>query len=849
MVYFSRWKIIGVITLCVLGALIAAPNLVSKGTLAKLPGWVPTRQVNLGLDLRGGSYLLLQIDLDALAKSRLDSTLDAARAALRTAKIPFTGAEAEGDAVRITLRDPAQTQEAVAALNKLDAGPVGATSTYEVKTTGAGEIGVAMSETAVRNIANQALEQSIEIVRRRVDETGVAEPQIAAQPPNRILVQLPGVQDPERIKKLLGTTAKMDFHLVDETGVPDPAHVPPGDLLLEDDSMKGRGLPPQPILVKKKVEVSGENLTNARAATDQQTGGWVVNFQFDSIGARKFAQVTQQNVNHRFAIVLDNKVITAPNIREPITGGTGQISGSFTAQDASDLAVLLRAGALPAPMKIAEERSVGPDLGADSIKAGIYATLGGLMLVLIYMLCSYGLFGVFADIAVLVNLVLTIAALSLLQATLTLPGIAGLLLSVGMSVDANILINERIREESKNGKPPFSAMEAGFSRAWSTIIDSNLTTLLKMAILFLFGAGVVKGFAVTISLGIMISMFTATILVRLMMTSWMRRVRPKQLRISLIRFVPDKTNIKFMRGRYAGLITSAVLSIASVILFFAPGLNYGTDFKGGIQIELKTDGPADFAALRSDLVKLGVGEPKLQTFGAPDEVLIRLERQPGGDDAQQATVQKVKADLTEHFAGSSIRRTEEVGATVSNELFWDGMKALGGALVAMLIYIWFRFEWQFGVGAVLTLVLDVTKTIGLFALFGWQFDLTSIAAILTIMGYSINDKVVVYDRVRENLRKYRSMPLRELIDLSINETLSRTIGTSTSVFLATIPLWLIGGSALHEFSYVTLFGIVISTTSSIFIAAPILLFLGEKKLRRNSGSVAGRKTPQPAAAE
>ncbi len=845
MFYFSRWRTIGIIAVCVLGVLLALPNLISRDVLNKLPGFLPTRQVNLGLDLRGGSYLLLQLDLSALNKERLDATLDGAQSTLRTGKMYFTNADVEGNAVHITLRDPDQTQAAIAALDKTDTADSNGLSSYKITSPTPGEIQIALTETALRARAGQAIEQSVEIVRRRIDESGVNEPEIARQDPDRILVQLPGVQDPDRIKNLLGTTAKMDFHLVDETAPPDPAHVPPGDMLLiDDESRAGRG--PEPILVHRKIEVSGGNLTDASASTNSQTGGWIVNLRFDSVGARKFGLMTEQNVNHRFAVVLDNKVITAPNILGPIPGGTGFIEGNFTAQSANDLAVLLRAGALPAPLKIIEERSVGPDLGVDSIKAGIYATLVGLLLVVLYMLFSYGLFGLFADAAVLVNLVLTIGVLSLLQATLTLPGIAGLLLSVGMSVDANILINERIREETKNGKPPFSAMEAGFSRAWSTIIDSNLTTLLKMAILFLFGAGVVKGFAVTISIGIMISMFTATVLVRLMMTSWLRRVRPKQLKISLIRFVPDKTKIAFMKGRILGLTTSAVLSTASVILFFSPGLNYGTDFKGGIQVELKTQGPADFAALRTDLDRLGVGGVQLQQFGAPDEVLIRLEHQAGGDDAQQAAVEKVKTDLTQHFPAAAIRRTEEVGATVSDELFWDGMKALGGALVAMLAYIWFRFEWQFGVGAVVTLVLDVTKTIGLFALFRWQFDLTSIAAILTIMGYSINDKVVVYDRVRENLRKYRSMPLRQLIDLSINETLSRTIGTSTSVFLATLPLWLIGGQALHEFAYVTLFGIVISTTSSIWIAAPILLFLGENKLRRNATTVAGA---EPAAAE
>jgi SecD/SecF fusion protein len=824
MVYFSRWKITAVIAVCILGMLIAAPNLLSRDTLARLPGWVPTRQVNLGLDLRGGSYLLLQIDLNTLTKERLDTVLDSARTALRTAKIPFTSAEIEGNGVHITLRDPSQTQDALSALNKLDSGPVGTASTYEIKSGAAGDIKMSVTETAARERAGKALEQSVSIVRRRIDATGVAQPQISRQDPDRILLELPGVKDPEQIKKIIGTTAKM----------------------------KGRTGQVQPILVKRKIEVSGENLTDAHAATDQQTGGWVVNFKFDSVGARKFALVTEQNVGHRFAVVLDGKVVTAPNIREPITGGSGQISGNFTAQDAADTALLLNAGALPAPIKFIEERSVGPDLGADSIKAGIYATALGLVLVLVYMLVSYGLFGLFADIAVIVNLVLTIAALSLLQATLTLPGIAGLLLSVGMSVDANILINERIREETKNGKPPFSAMEAGFSKAWSTIIDSNLTTLIKMAILYAFGAGVVRGFAVTIFLGIMISMFTATILVRLMMTTWMRRYRPKQLKISLIRFVPDKTTIRFMKGRFFGIGLSVVLSTASIILFFAPGLNYGIDFVGGIQMEVQTDGPADFGKLRGDLDKLGLGAAHLQQFGAPDQVLVRLDRQPGGDDAQQAAVSKVKADLAQNFPGSQVRSTSAVGATVSGELFWDGMKALGFALLAMLAYIWFRFEWQFGVGAVLTLILDVTKTIGFFAvtgwLLGWQFDLESIAAILAIMGYSINDKVVVYDRVRENLRKYRTMPLRELIDLSINETLSRTIGASTSVFLATIPLALIGGQALLPFAAVMLYGIILSTTSSIWIAAPILLFLGENKLRRNATTVVGRG-PATAAAE
>ncbi len=301
-----------------------------------------------------------------------------------------------------------------------------------------------------------------------------------------------------------------------------------------------------------------------------------------------------------------------------------------------------------------------------------------------------------------------------------------------------------------------------------------------------------------------------------------------------LRFVPDGTKIQFMKGRILGLATSAVLSAISVFLWFHPGLNLGIDFRGGIVMEVRMTQAADFGQIRGKLNELGLGTVALQEFGGPQDVLIRLERQPGDDAAQQRAVGVVRASLEKEFPGAVVRRTEAVGATVSAELFRNGMLAMGLAILTMLVYIWFRFEWQFGVGAVVTLILDVTKTIGFFVITDYQFNLTSIAAILTIMGWSINDKVVVYDRVRENLRLYKSMPLRQLIDLSINETLNRTIATSITIFLATLPLAAVGGEALREFAVVMLFGVVVATTSSIFIAAPILLFLGENRLRRDA---------------
>ena len=383
---------------------------------------------------------------------------------------------------------------------------------------------VALSPVALKERASAAVQQSIEIVRRRIDETGVVDPQITRQGESRIVVQLPGIEDPNRIKELLGKTARMTFRLVAEDVNPNVAVPPPGVDFLTDEGMGGSR-----IAVRRRVDVDGANLTDARAGQNSQTGDWVVNFTFNSVGTRRFADISRANVGHRFAIVLDDKVISAPVIREAITGGRGQISGHFDAKSATDLSVLLRAGALPAPLTVVEERSVGPELGADAIRAGAISLAVGFMFVIGYMGIFYGLFGWFANIALVANLVLLIALLSLFEATLTLPGMAGILLTLGMAVDANILINERIREEVRNGRTPLNAMETGFRRAFATIIDSNATAFLAHIMLFFFGAGPVRGFAVTITVGIATSLFTATMLARLFMVRWYARHRPRAL--------------------------------------------------------------------------------------------------------------------------------------------------------------------------------------------------------------------------------------------------------------------------------------------------------------------------------
>jgi protein-export membrane protein SecD len=530
MMSFSRlqtWLIVGVVAL---GTLFCVPNMVPKDAA---PSWLPLRTINLGLDLRGGSYLLMEVDLNAVVRDRLESITDGVRTRMRTANIGYVNLAAEPASRRVAfrLRDASQGPAAVAALREL-AQPITVgigqqAPDIDIAAGADGLVTLTLTEVGLREKTSAAVLQSIEIVRRRVDPDGTKEATLVRQGAARILLTLPGEQDPQAIKRLVGTTAKMTFHLLDETAVPQPgAAPPPGVQFLRGEASRGQEAT---YAVRRRVEVDGANLTDARAGQNPQTGEWVVNFTFDTIGSRRFAEITRANVGRPFAIVLDERVITAPNIREPITGGRGQISGSFTAQSASELAVLLRAGALPAPLTVVEERTVGPDLGADAIRAGLVSIAIGLVLVCGYMVISYGLFGWFATFAVLANLILTLALLSLLQATLTLPGIAGLLLSVGMSVDANILINERVREEVKNGRTPLSSLETGYSRAFGTIFDSNITVLIKMALLYAFGTGPIAGFAVTVSFGVLTSMFTATMLVRLMTAKWYRRVRPAAL--------------------------------------------------------------------------------------------------------------------------------------------------------------------------------------------------------------------------------------------------------------------------------------------------------------------------------
>ncbi|HEX6112824.1 MAG TPA: protein translocase subunit SecD [Geminicoccaceae bacterium] len=528
MLRFPSWKVALVLGICLLGLVYSLPNLFPRAQMEQMPDWLPHQQINLGLDLQGGSHLLLEVELDAVIRERLDALVDDVRARLRGERIGYRGLGMRGDAVTFTLTDGASAPRALEVLQELDQS-AGLSRELVIEEVGGGRIDIRLSEQAAEDLREAAVTQSLEIVRRRIDEVGTREPTIQRQGEDRILVQVPGEKDPDSIKRLLGQTAKLTFHLVDlDTSVEQAlsGNLPPGSMLLSSDENDQPG-PASQYVVRKRVEVSGESLVDAQPTYYQNQP--VVSFRFDSVGGRKFGNITRDHVGELLAIVLDDRVISAPRIDEPILGGNGIIRGSFTVQEASELAVLLRAGALPAPLEIVEERTVGPDLGADSIEAGKLASVIGLVLVVLSMALYYGLFGVFADIALLVNLVLMLGTLSVLQATLTLPGIAGIVLTMGMAVDANVLIFERIREEARVGRPPMSAIDAGYREAMRTIIDANLTTLIAAVLLYAFGSGPVRGFAVTLGIGIVTSMFTAITFTRLLMATWFRRTRPAML--------------------------------------------------------------------------------------------------------------------------------------------------------------------------------------------------------------------------------------------------------------------------------------------------------------------------------
>ncbi|MEX1226884.1 MAG: protein translocase subunit SecD [Marinobacter sp.] len=801
-----------------LGLTAALPSLLPVAITEQLPSAYADHKITLGLDLQGGSHLLLEVDTDALQSERLMKLGEEVVQRLQDAGINSSRVVAVDEGLSLKIRNAAQLAEARDMVQSVrnQQSP----AWIDVKWT---DLTLVLNPTQAFETAlkDDAVERSLEVVRRRMDETGVVEPLISRQGDQGVLVQLPGVADPGRIKELLGRTARLTFHLVVDERV-DTATV----YLPDADGSRSYRVEKTPLL-------DGGDLTDAQLGFDQLTSEPVVHFRLNASGASRFADITRAHVGTPFAVVLDGEVVTAPVIRSPITGGSGEISGSFTVAEARDLSLLLRAGSLPAPLTVVEERTVGPDLGSDSIRMGVTTGLLGAALVLGFMVTVYGRWGMIANTALLINAGLIVGVLATFGATLTLPGMAGLILTIGMAVDANILINERIREESRKGASARYALQLGFQRAFSTILDSNITTLIAVGLLFLFGTGPVRGFAVAIAVGLVVSMFTSISVTRLLMESRVAKMGKAPLRLGRASWLdrgPDKAPINFMGVRARGLMLSVILSVASIGLLFQPGVEQGIDFKGGTLVEVHGDQSLSIETLRSGLEAEGLGKAEIQPFGGEGSFLLRTPVD-GEAGSGAKLVEEIKSTVQSIDATADFPRVDVVGPSVSDHFIDTSILAVLLAGLGMFIYLWFRFERYFAAGAMLTLALDVTKTLGFFVLFGIEFNLTAVAALLALIGYSVNDKVVVFDRIRENLKLSPDKPLRELINESLTSTLTRTLYTSVTTFLAILPMGIAGGEAVASFALPMLFGIVVGTSSSIYIAAPLVLMFGERALR------------------
>lgn len=673
-----------------------------------------------------------------------------------------------------------------------------------------------------------AVERVIEIIRNRVDQFGVGEMAIQRQGKDNIIVQLPGVTDRDRALEIIGKTAHLEFKLVSDNAddikkALNNEPVEGYELKYLERESGGR----EPMLVSKEASLTGDCIVNAK--TDFSARGFgepYVSLTLNAKGAEQFYAITQANVGKRLAIVLDGKVQSAPVIREPIPSGQAQISGNFTVQEANDLAIVLRAGALPAPVIVEEERTVGPLLGADSIKKGLNASVIGIILVIGFMIWYYRLAGLIANFALILNVLLILACLSLFKGTLTLPGIAGLILTIGMSVDANVLIYERMREELALGKSLRASIAAGYHRALSAIVDSNVTTLVAAALIFKFGSGPIRGFAVTLTIGLLANLFTAVTCTRVII-----ELLCDQFGLSKLTFMhlfKKQTNFDFIGKRRICYILSAVMIVAGIAVFAMRGdKNYGVDFSGGTLQQFMFDKPVNLDKVRGILKDIGYGSAAIQQYGDPKELLIRT---------QENITSKLTAEFKQKMEDNKfqILRVETVGPAVGRDLRKNALTSLILGLVGIMLYVMIRFDLKYGLAGIIALVHDVAVAGGAMAITGREFDLTIVAALLTIAGYSINDTVVIYDRIRENLRIVKKGSFSDIVNLSVNQMLGRTILTTGVTMLAVISLLVFGGEVLNGFTFCIFVGFLTGVYSTVYIASPMVIswhsrLIGSKK--------------------
>jgi SecD/SecF fusion protein len=668
------------------------------------------------------------------------------------------------------------------------------------------------TEKLPEDVKQDATDRAIEIIRNRIDQFGVSEPLIQKQGLQRIVLQLPGITDRERALEIIRQTAHLEFKLVNE-------EMEKINAALEDNVPAGyelKYLNKKPLLLEETASFTGDSLVDASVEWSTMEINPFVNFRLDAKGARRFARLTKNNIGKRLAIVLDGKVKSAPTIETEIPQGKGQITGRFNEDEAADLALVLRTGALPAPIQIEEERTVGAALGEDSIKKGIESIIIGAILVLAFMAAYYLWAGLIANFALCLNLVIILGILSYprLGAALTLPGIAGIVLTIGMAVDANVLIFERIREELRLGKTLSLAVTNGYQKAFLTILDANVTTLIAAFILFQFGTGPVKGFATTLSIGILASMFTALVVTRLIFDTL--TLLGRLSRCPMLQFIKS-ARFDFIGKRKAAYVISLFLIIIGIASLAMRGeQNLGIDFAGGSLQEFRFEKPVSVNQVRLALQEIDLGDSPIQQYRDKKDILIRTYA-----DRSDKIVEKFKAAFSQN--PFKILRIEKVGPAVGRDLTAKAISALLFAVVGICIYISLRFEFRFAMAAIIALFHDILIAAGALSLTGREFSIPVIAALLTVVGYSINDTIVVFDRIREDLRIMRKATYREIINTSINQTLSRTLLTSLTTLLVVGALFFLGGAVINDFAFVLLVGVIVGTYSSIFVASPLLV--------------------------
>jgi SecD/SecF fusion protein len=819
-----RWKTILLWLVLVASLILVVPSLLPRQLAASLPAWLATHRLEPGLDLTGGSRIALEIDRSTVAADQLHAAVDAIAVALRTARIPYVNLNGTDRDITLDVMDASKIEAARSALSGLALGAL--------NDDGKGTFTIVLPEAAIRSATEEAAALAVEAVRRRVATIDIASATISRESGDRIAISMPGLRDPQAVKDLLSQRGQLAARLVDnsvtletaiENGAPSGAEI-----------VYSVGEPPVGYVLRRENLLTAADIASAEPVAGNTAA---IQLQLNSEATARLAELTGNNVGRTIAIVLDGQVISASVIREAVLGGAAQVVGDFDAEGAANLARVIASGPLPAALTIIEERSVEPSLGAASIQSALITLAVALIAVAGFITFFYGVLGVIASVSLFFILLVMLAALALIGAPITLPAVAGMVLTIGMAVDSSVLIFERIREEKKAGRPLADAVDAGFSRGLSTVIDASVTTLIAVAVLLFLASGQVQGFAITVGVGVLATLLVTFTLTRRLVSTWLRRSRathlPKGVRTGMF----DGLSIRFMAARNVVFMGTALLSLAVAGLLLTNGLNLGIDFTGGSALELRArSSNADLADIAGRLSDANVDVMSIDRRGSPATALVRIAPRDGGENAEQTSVLVARGELEDDY---EFRRVEVVGPSVSDELINSATLGILAGLVALVVYIWVRFEWHFAIGAVISLAHDIFLTIGLFALTGLEFNIGAVAALLTVAGYSLNDTVVVYDRIRENLRHFRQMPLPILIDDAINRTLSRTVLTSATTLIALAALSVFGGEVIRTFALTLFFGIAIGTLSSIYIAGPILILFRLRPEHYRPGKAGG----------